>query len=193
MPSLGNVVEGPLKLTELIQRAGSGDLAAADRLFAATYGDLKNLARARLRGAGRHTLLDTSSLVHESYLRFVGSGRLHLQDRVHFMRWAARVMRSVIVDFARRRAASRRGGASVRITLTTETAASLPTSDAEILAVHDALDALARVHSRMAEVVEMRYFAGMTEREIAESLGVTERTVRRDWDKARLFLREAIG
>ena len=185
-------MDAPLKLTELIQRAGSGDIDAADRLFAATYGELRNLARARLRGTGRPTLLDTSSLVHESYLRFVGAGHLRLQDRVHFMRWAARVMRSVIVDFARRSAATRRGGASVRITLT-ETAASIPASDAEILAVHDALDELASVHSRMSQVVEMRYFAGMTEREIAESLGVTERTVRRDWDKARLFLREAIG
>ena len=94
-------------VTELIHRAERGDAEAADRLFAVMYHELRRLARARLRGGGRNTLLDTSSLVHESYLRFARAGRLQLQDRAHFMRWAGRVMRSVIVDFARRRRAER--------------------------------------------------------------------------------------
>jgi len=178
-------------LTALIQRAAKGDAGAADELFAATYKDLRRLARARLRAGGRNTLLDTSSLVHESFLRFAGAGRLRLQDRVHFMRWAGRVMRSVIVDFARRRQADRRGGGD-RITLTTGIGAGLADSAHEILRVHDALDAMAALDARMAQVVELRYFGGLTETEIAEALGVTDRTVRRDWEKARLFLREAL-
>ena len=100
----------PSHLTELIHSAVQGDPTAADRLFAAMYRDLRRLARARLRAGGRNTLLDTSALVHESYLRFAGAGRLQLENRVHFLRWAGRVMRSIIVDFARRRLADRRGG-----------------------------------------------------------------------------------
>lgn len=182
--------QGP-SLTELIHRAQSGDREAADSLFEVTYADLRRLARARLRRGGRNTLLDTSSLVHESYLRFAGAGRLQIEDRVHFMRWAGRVMRSVIVDFARRKHASRRGGEAERITLTTQVE---PESggETEILRVHEALDEIAKLDGRMAQVVEMRYFGGMTEAEIAEALGVTERTVRRDWEKARLLLREAL-
>jgi RNA polymerase sigma factor (TIGR02999 family) len=181
-----------LSLTELIHRAEQGDADAADDLFAATYGELRKLARARLRAGGRNTMLDTSSLVHESYLRYVGAGRLHLNDRVHFMRWAGRVMRSVIVDFIRHRGAARRGGGLPHITLTTRIDARTPTGELEILRVHDALDDMAALDARMAQVVEMRYFAGMTENEIAGALGVTDRTVRRDWEKARLFLREAL-
>jgi RNA polymerase sigma factor (TIGR02999 family) len=98
-----------VNLTDLIQRARDGDAAAADRLFAATYSDLRTLARRRLRAGRRDTLLDTASLVHESYLRFTQAGRLRVEDRIHFMHWAGRVMRCVIVDFARRRLAVRRG------------------------------------------------------------------------------------
>ena len=97
-----------VNLTELIHRAQEGDAEAADALFAATYHDLRGLAKARLYASGPRATLDTLSLVHESYLRFTASGQLRLEDRVHFMRWAGRVMRSVIVDFARRRNAERR-------------------------------------------------------------------------------------
>ena len=183
---------GEPRLTELIHRAERGDVEAADQLFAAMYGDLRRLARARLRGGRRNTLLDTSALVHESYLRFAGAGRLHLQDRIHFLRWAGRVMRSVIVDFARRRQAARRGGGQEAITLTTGIASG-PAGESEILRVHEALQEMAARDRRMASIVEMRYFGGLTESEIAEAVGVNERTVRRDWEKARLFLREALS
>jgi RNA polymerase sigma factor (TIGR02999 family) len=180
-------------LTELLRRAQAGDAEAAKRLFAAMYGELRTLARARLRAGGRSPLLDTTSLVHESYVRFAKAGRLRVEDRVHFLRWAARVMRSVIVDFARRRGAGRRGGGAEHVTLTTGVGARLGLGEQEILGVHEALQAVERLDPRMAKVVEMRYFAGMTEREIAEALDVGERTVRRDWEKARLFLRDALG
>jgi RNA polymerase sigma factor (TIGR02999 family) len=181
-----------VSLTELIHRAEKGDADAADALFAATYADLRKLARARLRAGGRNTLLDTTSLVHESYVRFARAGRLRLQDRIHFMRWAGRVMRSVIVDFARQRQAERRGGGKSHVTLTTQMGPHAQGGELEILRVHDALEDMASLNARLAQVVEMRYFGGMTEPEIAEALGITDRTVRRDWEKARLLLREAL-
>jgi RNA polymerase sigma factor (TIGR02999 family) len=178
-------------LTDLIHRAEQGDAEAADRLFTETYADLRKLARQRLIG-GRRTSLDTASLVHESYLRFAASGRLHLEDRVHFIRWAGRVMRSVIVDFARRQSAARRGGDSLHVTLTTGLADGHQGNAEEILRVHEALDEMAALDARLAKVVELRYFGGLTESEIAQALGITDRTVRRDWQKARLLLRRAL-
>jgi RNA polymerase sigma factor (TIGR02999 family) len=123
---------------------------------------------------------------------FARSGRLRLEDRIHFMRWAGRVMRSVIVDFARHRKAERRGAGVDRVTLTTQIGPPDAAGREQILRVHDALDEIASLNARMAQVVEMRYFGGMTEPEIAEARGVTDRTVRRDWEKARLLLREAL-
>jgi RNA polymerase sigma factor (TIGR02999 family) len=149
---------------------------------------LRALARRRLRAGRRDTLLDTSSLVHESYLRFTQAGRLRVEDRIHFMHWAGRVMRCVIVDFARRRLAVRRGGGVRRVTLTVQLPATAVAGEEQILRVHDPLEEMARHDPRMAQIVEMKYFGGMTEEEIAESLDVTGRTVRRDWEKARLLL-----
>lgn len=180
-------------VTDLLHRAQEGDAEAAEALLDIAYGELRRLARARLRSGGRGALLDTSSLVHEWYVRFADGQTLRLQDRVHFMRHASRVMRSVIVDFARRRAASRRGGGAPHLSLATpptEALASVGRGAREILGVHEGLDALEKLNPRMARVVEMRYFGGLTEVEIAEALGVTERTTRRDWEKARLWLLE---
>ena len=182
---------GASDITQLIHLAQGGDRDAADALYASAYADLRRLARSRLRAGGRNTLLDTCSLVHESYVRFVKGGQLSLQDRLHFMRWAAQVMRSVIVDFARRRVAARRGGGSARVTFDVELAATANGED-EILSVHQALERIAAVDERMMQVVEMRYFGGLTELEMAAALGVTDRTVRRDWEQARLFLAEAL-
>lgn len=178
-------------LTGLIHDAQQGNADAADALFAATYSDLRRLARARLRGTRRHTLLDTGSLIHESYLRFAQGRNGPLEGREHFMRWASRVMRSVIVDHARRRLAERHGGGREHVTLDDAIAAA-PSAEAEIVGVHNALDRLAAVDSRAAQLVELRYFGGFTDAEIAPVLGVTERTVRRDWLKARLLLRAAL-
>lgn len=182
----------PATLTRLIHGAQEGDRKAADALFAATYADLRRLARARLRRARRSTLLDTGSLVHESYLRFAQGHNRPLASRDHFMRWAAQVMRSVIVDHARRRLAERRGSGGDHVPLDDDAVAT-PSAEAEIVEVHDALTRIAAVDPRVTQLVEMRYFGGMTEAEIARALGVTERTVRRDWCKARLLLREALA
>jgi RNA polymerase sigma factor (TIGR02999 family) len=185
-------------LTDLIRRAHDGDARAFDDLFRATYDDLRALARERLRRDQRGTLLDTTALVHESYLRFAAASRVRIEDRGHFLHFAARVMRSVVIDFIRERRAERRGGDSARISLTTSSAeafADPKTGDGEdeILRVHEALDELARLDERLVRVVEMRYFGGMTEAEVATALGISERTVRRDWEKARLLLAEALS
>jgi RNA polymerase sigma factor (TIGR02999 family) len=181
-----------ISLTDLIHRAQRGDAGAVDQLFQSVYPELRRMARARLRKNARNTLLDTTELVHESYMRFVQAGRLRLEDRSHFMGYAGKIMRSVIVDTARERLAQRRGGEHRNVTLDSHVIA--PGADAaeEILDVHEALDGLAQHDARLVRVVEMRYFAGMTEEQIAESLGVTERTVRRDWEKARLLLAETL-
>jgi|SRR3954452_8258033 len=164
-----------------------------DALFASAYQDLRKLARMRLRGGGRNTVLDTTSLVHESYLRLSRTGQLRVEDRTHFLRYASRAMRSVIVDLVRQRQAERRGGAAEHVTLTTRAGAGGQAGERQILRVHEAVGELARHDPRMAQVVEMRYFGGLTEAEIAEALDVTDRTVRRDWEKARLWLAEALN
>jgi RNA polymerase sigma factor (TIGR02999 family) len=177
-------------ITQLIQRAKAGEDSALEKLFEQLYEPLRGLARTRLARGGHQTLLDTTGLVHEFYVRLEHAGRVLVNDREHFMAYAARAMRSVVVDFARRRAADRRGGGAEKVPLTENIAET--GSEAEILQVHAALETLEKVDPRLVLVVEMRYFAGMTEQEIGKSLGINERTVRRDWEKARLLLASAL-
>jgi RNA polymerase sigma factor (TIGR02999 family) len=176
------------EISRLIARVNAGEPGARERLFAAAYGELRKLARSRLYAGGRSTMLDTTALVHESFLRFARSGELRSADRRAFFAYASNVMRSVIVDAVRERQAQRRGGDLERLTLDTNAADALPAGEDEVLRVHEALAALAEVEPRLAQVVEMRYFGGYSELEIAEALDVTDRTVRRDWDKARRLL-----
>lgn len=166
---------------------------SADLLFAQLYHELRGLARSRLAGGGRHTLLDTSALVHEAFMRMQRGGLVALKDREHFLAYAATTMRSVVIDFVRRRQAARRGGEAEHVTLDTRAGEMLGTRDDEILEVHEALQLLAQVDERLVRVVEMRYFAGLTDAEIAAALGVTDRTVRRDWERARLLLAQMLG
>lgn len=175
-------------ICDLLRRVNTGEPGAQDALFSATYSELRKLARARLRGGGRNTVLDTTALVHESYLRFISGGRLRSEDRRAFFGYASRVMRSVIIDAVRERQAERRGGDLQRLTLNTEFSDNLPAGEDEVLKVHEALELLAQAEPRLAKVVEMRYFGGYSEAEIGEALDLTERTVRRDWTKARLLL-----
>lgn len=177
------------EITTLLHAAGSGDGGAADRLFTLLYADLRRLARSRLRKSGQLTMLETTALVHESFLRFRVAGALDFPDRDHFLAYAARVMRTVVVDLVRARQADRRGGHAAHLTLDTAIADEAATRhDEEILQVHEALQEFAQVDPRAANMVELRYFGGLSEPEIAAVLGVTERTVQRDWQKARLYL-----
>lgn len=167
---------------------------SVDAYFDTAYRELRRLARARLRGGGRDVLLDTTALVHETYLKLSGSADLRFADRQRFLVYASRVMRSVIVDMVRHRQTDRRGGQARHLTLTGDVIeqAGVPADEAHILGVHDALQAMAHQDPRMAQVVEMRYFGGMRDAEIAAALGISERTVRRDWELARLFLADAL-
>jgi RNA polymerase sigma factor (TIGR02999 family) len=162
-------------------------------LFPALYQDLRRLARSRLASGGRHTLLDTAALVHEAFLRMQRNGGVAVNDHQHFLAYAASTMRSVIIDFVRRRTAERRGGDVEHVTLDSLAAQDLGACDEEIVAVHEALKTLAKVDQRLVHVVEMRYFAGLDDGEIGKSLGVTDRTVRRDWERARLLLADLLG
>lgn len=175
-------------ITQLLRDARQGDRAAADQVVAQLYTDLQRLARRHMRDAGHLTLLDTTALVHEAWLRLAGGQGAEFPDRRHFLAYAAQAMRSVVIDLVRARQAQRRGGGLAHVTLDTAVAEQLPQGDDDVLRVHEALDELAQMEPRLAQVVEMRYFAGLREQEIAEALGVTERTVQRDWQKARLFL-----
>lgn len=181
-------------ITSLLRAAGGGDRQAAERAYALLYADLHRVAHARMRREGAFTLLDTTALVHESYLRLNAGPALDFADRHHFLAYASRVMRSVVVDLVRARKAERRGGDAEHVTLsTTLIGNSASTHSDEVLQVHEALDGLAAVDARLASVVEMRYFGGLSETEIAQALGITERTVQRDWHKARLFLASSIA
>ena len=180
------------EITQLLQAAGQGDRAAGDRAFSLLYADLQRLARSRLRRASELTLLDTTALVHESFLRLQGGAEQAFPDRHHFLAYAAKVMRAVVVDVVRARQAERRGGGAEHLPLDTAVVGDLAAHDDEVLRVHEALDELSALEPRLAQVVELRYFGGLTEPEIAASLGVTERTVQRDWQKARLFLAVAL-
>lgn len=181
------------EITTLLHAAAGGDRQAADRAYALLYADLQRVAHSRLRREGDFTLLDTTALVHESYLRLRSGPTLDFADRHHFLAYAARVMRSVVVDLVRARRADRRGGGVVHLTLNTTLAGPAADDGDEVLRVHEALDSLAAMDARLGAVVEMRYFGGLSESEIAQALGVTERTVQRDWQKARLFLSTTMG
>jgi RNA polymerase sigma factor (TIGR02999 family) len=177
------------QVTSLLAAIGEGKPDALGELYALLYPELRRLAHSRVRRSGDMTLLETTSLVHESYLRLEKSGAVAIGERAQFMAYAARVMRSVVVDMVRARNSERRGGDAVHVELDEANveAVSGPPGD-EVLRVHDSLEELAAIDPRLVQVVEMRYFAGMTEPEVAQALGVGVRTVARDWEKARLFL-----
>lgn len=179
-------------ITHMLQAASRGDREAGDQVVAALYDDLRRQARRHLRQSGGVTLLDATALVHEVWLRLLPQQGREYPDRWHFMAYAGRAMRSVVVDLVRSRQTERRGGGLDVLTLNTAVAEQLPQSDDDVLQVHEALEALGQLEPRLAQVVEMRYFAGLGERDIAQALGVTERTVQRDWQKARLFLADSL-
>jgi RNA polymerase sigma factor (TIGR02999 family) len=181
------------EITELLNRALAGDQKSPDVLFAEMYGQLRQLAHSRLRRVGNVTLLDTTSLVHESYLRLTAAGTLEGRDQSRFFAYAARVMRSVVVDFIRQSRAARRGGDVSQLTLNTDIGDSLSAGENEVMQVSEALDVLGKTDERLVQLVEMKYFAGLTENDIAAALGMSERTLRREWQKARLLLRAALA
>jgi RNA polymerase sigma factor (TIGR02999 family) len=176
-------------VTTLLGAVYQGDRGAQEELFSRLYTDLKRLARAQLARGGRPgDTLDTTVLVHEAYLRLAGSSPVDAGSRAHFFNLAARVMRNVVVDFARRRDAGKRG-AALRVTWQEGMEPVAQESpEVNLLALDAALGRLQEESPRLAQVVELRFFAGLSLEEIAGMLGVVERTLKRDWRKARAFL-----
>ena len=180
---------GPDSATDLLTRVQQGDAAAKDALFAHCYPELKRLARSRLMMAnGGSATLDTTALVHDVYLKLAGMGGIAASSRAHFMGYAAHTMRSIIIDIIRSRSAEMRGGNAQHLSLDTDLSDRIGESEVAVLDVNGALDQLAEIDPRLVQVVEMRYFAGFSEQEIAVALGVSERTVGRDWQRARVLL-----
>jgi len=182
-------------ITMLLRRATEGDRAALDEVFSSLYPELRRVARARLHSQGRADPMNTTMLVHESFVRLVNASGLRLEDRQHFFAYAAKTMRHVIIDSAREYQAERRGGGAAHVTLAGDDALQVPDTRAseELIRVNDALLELETLDPELVQVVEMRYFGGYSEQEIADFQGVTERTVRRRWDKARAWLYVALG
>ena len=184
-------------VTRLLLAWSSGEAAASEQLMALVYNDLRQLARGYLRHERAGHTLQPTALVHEAYLRLVDDPQVQWQSRAHFYGVAARVMRRVLVDHARRQAAAKRGGGDRARDIPLEDADTIPAPDhggrVDLLALDDALQSFSRTYPRQSEVVELRYFGGLSTREIGEVLQVTERTVSRDWDFARAWLRRALG
>jgi RNA polymerase sigma factor (TIGR02999 family) len=178
----------PGEVTRLLALAGTGDRGAIDHLFPRVYGELRRMARLQLgRSAGAITI-EPTGLVHEAYMKLARGGAIQAEGRAHFLAIAGRAMRQVLVDRARSRGARKRGGGAMAVTLMDGHSA-VEMDPARMLALNDAIEAL---EPRQRQVVEARFFAGLEEREIAELLGVSERTVRRDWVKARAWITRAL-
>ena len=176
-------------VTQVIADSNANVPKAVNRLFDVLYNDLHRVARGRLRANGQTIDLSATALLHETYERLVKLDELKVADRKQFFTYAAAVMRSVIVDMARARLTARRGAGAFEVPLDTILQSSLASPlDESVVEIHEALDQLEAVEPRLARVVEMRYFAGLTLAEIADTMGVGVRTVGRDWDKARALL-----
>lgn len=177
----------PTEVTRLLQKARGGDAHALDELYPLVYQDLRGVAHRALIGSRPGDTLNTTALVHEAYLKLHGASAFQPQDRRHFFAVASRAMRQIIVDHARGRAAQKRGGEFQRVDLD---AATISTDDsgAAVLALEEALQKLATLDERLARVVELRFFGGLSVEETAEVLEVDPRTVKRDWRKARAVL-----
>ena len=176
-------------ITQLLRSANAGDADASRELFSRMYADLKRLAHGNLYRNGGRAELNTTMLVHESYLRLAARGGLAPADRPAFFAYIGKVMRSVVLDTVRERRAEKRGGGVEPLQLTTGVASEV-IDDEQLLAIDEALDALERLAPELRKLVEMRYFAGLTVAEISEASGRSVRSVERDWEKARALLRK---
>lgn len=175
------------EIAEALRGLSRQDNSALDEAFAAYYPELKRIAHARLRGSGLQGSLQTTALVHDSYLRLAAGKARDFADRLHFLAYASRTLRSIVVDVVREQRALRRGGGADVVTLDTAVGDGLA-PDIDVETVSQALDDLAKLDPALARLVEMRFFGGMTEAEIALAAGASERTVRREWQKARALL-----
>ena len=175
------------EVTRILKEWRDGDRKAAERLFPLVYEQLRQRAKFFLDGERNNHTLQPTALVHEVYLKMVDDSRMPAEDRSHFYAIASRVMRQILVDHARRNNAEKRGGSLERVTFE-ESTIIVGCSPRDIIGVDEALNRLEQVDQRKARVVEMRFFGGLTEQEIAATLGVTQKTVQRDWQFAKIWL-----
>ncbi len=178
-------------LQTLVASAEQGDRAAADALFTALYDELHRMARRELARRGAGVTLGATTLLHEAYLDISDRERAAFPDRNRFMGYASRVMRGLIIDYARRRQAQKRGGQFEITSIATEVAESVPDA-AHLSRLSDALDELEAADARLARVVDFKFFCGFSFQEIAVMVGASERTVQRDWEKARIYLHRVL-
>jgi RNA polymerase sigma factor (TIGR02999 family) len=181
---------GPV--TQLLESVRRGEAGAQQQLFAQLYGALDRLARSHLARNAPMTLIDAPGLIREVYLRLGQQAEMPGRDRRAFLAYASRAMRSVIIDYVRARGAARRGGGERQLTLNTAVG-NQAFDEPQLESLDDALKSLERVDERAHRIVEMRYFAGMEIEEIAEFLEISAATVKRDWQKARAFLLQALS
>lgn len=179
-------------ISHLLNEWNAGDERALDRLTPLVYEELRHQAARYLRRERPGHTLQTTALIHEAYLRLIDAKDVNWQSRAHFFAVAANVMRRILVDHARRRDAHKRGGSHIRLPLD-EAVAVAGATDVDLLAIDEALDRLAVIDPQQARVVELRFFSGLSVEETAAALGVSPKTVKRDWSVARAWLRREIG
>jgi len=181
----------PKEVTQLLVEWGHGDKAALDQLIPLVYDELRRMARGYMRREKQGHMLQTSALIHEAYLRLVDQKNVEWHNRAHFFGVAAQLMRRILVDHARSRLRAKRGGNAQMVSLAEPSAVCVEL--AEVIALDDALKNLAEMDPRKAQIVEMKFFGGLTNEEVAEALKVTTRTVEREWRKGKAWLQRAIS
>jgi RNA polymerase sigma factor (TIGR02999 family) len=180
------------EVTRILEAAHSGDAQAAERLLPLVYDELRKLAKARLAHLPPGQTLEPTALVHEAYLRLVGKAGPPLESRRHFFFAAARAMRDILVEQARAKAGPKRGGGRQRIALGEDIAMATP-PDTEVLALHEVLHELEKLDPQKAQIVNLRYFAGMDAKETAAVLGMSERTLHRHWRFIKAWLKSRLA
>ena len=182
----------PHEITELLEQWSGGNQAALDKLYPLVYEELRRLARSYMRREPKGHTLQTTALINEAYVRLVDQHQVHWQNRSHFFAISAQIMRRILVDHARRRLHAKRGGGARKISLDEVMIVAKERSE-EVLMLDEALANLARVDPRRSQVVELRYFAGLNNTQIASVLKISENTVMRDWNLARAWLHQRLS
>ena len=184
-------ISGSQQITQLLLAWGKGDQSALDALVPLVYDELRKVAARRLRRQRSGHTLQTTALVNEAYLRLIDARRVNWQNRTHFLAMSARLMRRVLVDYARTKRADKRGGDVIRVTLSEATDRADDIAE-DVIALNDALETLEKIDPRKGRIVEFRFFAGLTVEETAAVLDVSPQTVARDWTFAKAWLRREL-
>ena len=182
----------PPNLTELLRNWSDGDKQAQEKLFQVVYNELHRQAARYLRNEQAGLSVQTTDLIHEAYLRLIDQQHVEWQNRLHFFAIAAKVMRRILVDHVRSRQAAKRGGSDIRLPLEDAMIVS-PARDLDLLALDEALTRLAAIDSQQSQIVELRFFSGLSVEETANVVDVSERTVKRDWNVAKAWLRRELS